>query len=157
MKSTKILGLCLVGFAVMLLAVQPALATKRIYKARLIDPDNRSVSGSSLLGTNATGSAWNVRVFARNVNSTVSEVVISDGSYEILLCSSDPSSGAAEVPCTFDGDGNLDLETTLTSGLLAAWGWSGSEFRDSLDNEEVVVSATYAGGVLSGIYLQVYP
>jgi hypothetical protein len=154
MRRIRVLGVCLVWMAVILLAVQPVLATKRIYKAKLIDPDNRSVSGSALLATNPTGSGWNAQVFVRGVGGSVTEVWMSDSTHELPLCG---VPGGAEATCTFDGQGNLDLETTLTSGLMAAWNWPGGAFRDALDAETVYVTVTYSSGVLSGNYVKIFP
>jgi hypothetical protein len=148
--------LTLVGLlAILFLVTEPALAAKRVYRAKL---KGQGVTGTAVLATNVNGSAWDFMVYARNVNNSVKEVWLVDQTEgnSLPLCG---VLGAAEAICTHDGDGNLDLSGSITSGVAHIWGWGGAAFRDALDNGRTELLLYNEGGALlaSGAFVRIFP
>ncbi|MFZ0429681.1 MAG: hypothetical protein WAO20_16310 [Acidobacteriota bacterium] len=160
MKRLNGIGFFVLSVAILLLAFQPVFANLQlVYKTRLSNPGVRGVSGSAVLETNLLG-GWTAMVASHGVDYSVSEVWLSTGPYAanctdcLPLCG---VPGGSEETCEFNSDGDLVLQTNLTSGLLATWNWRGSDFRYAINNHLMVVTVIYGGGSLSGTLDQIFP
>jgi len=132
------------------------LASKTLYKAKLQDPNNSAVRGSSVLGTAVNGTGWDYMVYGRGFGGPVDSVWLADPGLNKAapLCG---YPGGVEAECTYDASGNLDLSGTISSGVFATFNWRGSEFKDALDAGRLEIRVYYGSNIASGAYSRVFP
>jgi hypothetical protein len=118
-----------------------ALATKQLYQATIVDPNNRPV-GASVIMNQPTGYDYAVRT--HSLPGSVVQLAYltpASGGWAITLCR---NGGAAEDDCVYDASGNLDIEGAITPSMLIAAGVTGPGFRSALANEQLTVQLSNA-------------
>jgi hypothetical protein len=117
----------------------PALAVKQAYRTNI--SLNGQGAGSALIILNVVGTTnqtqYMVRTNARpNMVITSVWLAPADNSWTIPLC---VNGAPADDDCTYDSNGDIDIEGSITAAMLIAEGVTGGQFYTALRNGELLV------------------
>jgi len=128
-------------------------ASKRMYTTKLSYANELhqvvgSVArGSGAIATNINGDGYTFQLVVRGLSSAPTGVHLhapatttANAPVIITLCGNPAPSALGGACPALDSDGVFAIQGLMTSGLAAAWGLSGAQFQDWLENELVYIN-----------------